>query len=424
MPTTAYAEARPSDRGEAPSGGAFFPGLVLNGTYRVLERLASGGMGEVYEAVHERLPVRVAVKVLHRDIMQRRDAVERFGREALIMAGLRHPHVTQVFEFNVTSDGTPYLVMELMEGELLQRFIDRQEPVAPGRVATMVRQMGSALDAAHALGIVHRDLKPENVMLLSLKAHEAFVKVFDFGISKVRGSSRLTGEQSFMGTPEYMAPEQAQPKTEAVDHRTDQFSLAATCYALLSGRQPFTGDHPLGVVYQVINSDPPPLADAVKWPTAEVEKVLRRGLAKRPDERFPDVWSFACALADALNAVEHAQPQARAEVATAPSDSCGMQRRPRRRRLLTAALTATVAASSACATFVVACGGARPAHAEAVRMWRSIPSFLAVRQRLPALAAPVQAALRPPPPVADAPITTAVDLAGDAATALAPQAGE
>jgi serine/threonine protein kinase len=373
MPTTAYAESGAIRLDRDPTMGALPAGLVLNGTYRVGERLASGGMGEVYVATHERLPVRVAIKVLHRDSLGRPDAIDRFGREALIMAGLRHPHVTQIFEFNVTQDGTPYLVMELLEGVNLQTFLDQHQALAPGLVGAIVRQIGSALDAAHHQGVVHRDLKPENIMLLSLKGHETFVKVFDFGISKIPGGGRLTGDTAFMGTPEYMSPEQAQASA-GVDHRTDQFALAAMTYALLSGRKPFDGDHPLGVLYQVVNHDPPPLASLVDWPAQEVDRVLRRGLAKRPEERFPDIWTFSCALADALVAADvdtgvHARPGRRPR----PTPTV---RRPRRRRTVAAAITTGVVSAGLCAAFVLSCGGYHPARAEALRLWRSLPSLL------------------------------------------------
>jgi serine/threonine protein kinase len=375
MPTSAYAEAAPPDSGQWPTPGPFHPGMVLQGTYRVQERLAAGGMGEVYVAAHERLPVRVAVKVLHRDFLLRHEAVARFGREALIMAGLRHPHITQVYEFNITEDGTPYLVMELLEGQNLQTFVDRHQALPPARVATIIRQIGSALDAAHAHGIVHRDLKPENVMLMSLKAHDAFVKVFDFGISQMTGSQRLTNECTFMGTPEYMSPEQAQGQGQPVDHKTDQFALAAMAYALLTGRQAFGGDHPLGVLYQVIHHQPPPLARLVDWPTSATEKVLRRALAKRPEHRFPDLWTFSHALGEALEAASRL-PVRRARPAKPVRWSAGAtDRRMRRRRLFTATLTSAIAATGLCASIVLTGGGVTPTTTAALRMWRSLPTF-------------------------------------------------
>jgi hypothetical protein len=373
MPTSAYAESVRADSGQVPAPPMFEPGMVLQGTYRVLERLAAGGMGEVYVAAHERLPVRVAVKVLHRDFLLRREAVARFGREALIMAGLRHPHITQVHEFNITDGGTPYLVMELLEGQNLQGFVDRHQALAPARVATIVRQIGSALDAAHAHGVVHRDLKPENVMLMSLKAHDAFVKVFDFGISHVTGSQRLTNETTFMGTPEYMSPEQAQG--QPVDHRTDQFALGAMAYALLTGHQAFGGDHPLGVLYQVMHNQPPPLARAVDWPTSATERVLRRALAKRPEHRFPDLWTFSNTLGEAL---EDASRRGRRARAPQPVrwNATATQRRMRRRRMLTAALTTVIVTAGVCASLVLAGGGVKPTTTAALRMWRSLPTLM------------------------------------------------
>jgi serine/threonine-protein kinase len=203
----------------APLPPSLEAGALLHGTYRIRERLASGGMGEVYAASHERLVGRFAVKVLQPEMARDRQALARFGREAVIMSGLQHPHVAQVLDFNVTDDGKPYLVMELLEGRLLQEVIDEGRPLPVVRVASIVRQIASALAAAHARGVIHRDLKPENIMLVSVGGDdEPFVKVFDFGISKVKWSKSLTHESSIIGTPEYMSPEQALGRVESIDH--------------------------------------------------------------------------------------------------------------------------------------------------------------------------------------------------------------
>jgi serine/threonine-protein kinase len=357
MPTTGYAAtaataATPSE--PEASAQAFAPGQVLRGTYRLIERMAAGGMGEVYAAEHERLPARVAVKVLHRELRGMREAVARFGREALIMAGLHHPHIAQVFDFDVTEEGTPYLVMELLEGTSLQQFVDRRQPMAPAKVATIVRQIASALGAAHARGVVHRDLKPENVILLRAEGHEAFVKVFDFGISKVAWSNHPTRESAILGTPEYMSPEQAAGRPESIDHRTDQFALAAMAYALLTGRPPFAAETPLGVLYQVVNREVTPLRELVDWPAAAAGPVLARAMAKQADDRYPDIGAFARALEQAL--------------AVAAASSSRTRRRPG--RLVALAAVVLAAALGLGAGFVAACGGWRPAASQAGHLWR------------------------------------------------------
>jgi serine/threonine protein kinase len=258
-------------------------------------------MGEVYLATHERLHGAFAVKVLHRDFIRDEEALCRFRCEAEIMAGLRHPNIVQVFDFNVTDDGIPYLVMELIEGKDLSEHLRGRRPMPPGRVARIVRQVASALEAAHGHGVVHRDLKPENVMLLPLEGQEDFVKVVDFGISKAQWSERITADCAVLGTPQFMAPEQAQGMREEVDARTDQFALAAMTYTLLTGREPFHGDSGVAVLYQVVHQDAEPLSRHVDWPCAYVDAVLRRAMAKDREARFASVLDFARALEEAID---------------------------------------------------------------------------------------------------------------------------
>jgi serine/threonine-protein kinase len=288
--------------GRLPQGQPFAPGVVLADTYRILEPIAAGGMGEVYVAAHERLPGRFAVKVLHPDLTRDEDALSRFRSEAEIMAGLRHPNIVQVIDFNITPDGTPYLVMELVDGKDLAESLRDGQQVPPQQAARMIHQIASALEAAHAHGVVHRDLKPENIMRLSLEGQEDFIKVVDFGISKAKAQrTRITADSALLGTPQFMAPEQAQGRREEIDHRTDQFALAAMAYMLLTGREPFRGDTAVTILYQVVHQDPEPVSQYVDWPCATVNAVLRRGMAKDREARFPSVMEFARALEEALD---------------------------------------------------------------------------------------------------------------------------
>jgi serine/threonine protein kinase len=280
----------------------FMPGTILQGTYRIVGPIAEGGCGEIFLADHTRLPGQVAIKVLHRGLQQNAEVLARFRQEAEITATLRHPHIVQVLDFNVTDQGYPYLVMEMLEGETLAKRIEGGA-LPPSAAVAIVEQIAQALHAAHLRGIVHRDLKPDNVMLLSGDGVKDFVKVLDFGISQASWRPRVTNSAEVAGTPQYMAPEQARGLREEIDSRSDQFSLAAIAYVLLTGREPFQADDPIAVLYQVVHADPPPPAALVPRLGPEVDAVVMRGLAKQSVDRFPSVLEFAAALRQAIEGV-------------------------------------------------------------------------------------------------------------------------
>ncbi len=283
-----------------PAPGGLAIGIVLQGTYRIIRPLAEGGCGEVYLAAHTRLPGRFAVKLLHRSLAQDADALSRFRQEAEITSSLRHPHIVQVFDFNVTDTGVPFLVMELLEGTLLSQRIDRIGALDPTTAVHIIDQIANALSAAHSRGIVHRDLKPENVMLLTGAGVDDFVKVMDFGISQASWRPRLTEGERVAGTPQYMAPEQAQGLREQIDHRSDQFSLAAIAYTLFAGHEPFRGENPIAVLYEVVHTDPTLPSESVPALGPEIDAVIMRGLAKESADRYPNVLAFASALRGAV----------------------------------------------------------------------------------------------------------------------------
>jgi eukaryotic-like serine/threonine-protein kinase len=276
-------------------------GTVLHDTYRILHPLAEGGCGAVYAAAHARLPGHFAVKVLHRGLVRNLEAMTRFRQEAEITSTLRHPHIVQVLDFNVTPDGFPYLVMELLEGRPLATILAERGAMDPAAAVRIVEQMAQALYAAHARGIVHRDLKPDNVMLLNSEGMTDFVKVLDFGISQASWRPRLTDNTHVAGTPQYMAPEQACGLRDEIGPWSDQFSLAAITYTLLTGREPFSAEDPIAVLYQVVHNDPPPPSQYATLPAA-VDATIMRGLAKKPADRFPDVLTFAESLRAAVSA--------------------------------------------------------------------------------------------------------------------------
>jgi serine/threonine-protein kinase len=256
-------------------------------------------MGIVFEAEQVRLHRKVAIKILPVHLVQEPKALLRFQREAELVSLLQHPHVVQIFDFDVTEQGEPYLVMEFLLGESLEAFLAR-EPVLPLALATRVAsQVASGLASVHQALIVHRDLKPANIFLTELPGEGIHIKLLDFGLGKRKGGEqRLTGENDVMGTPDYMPPEQAQGRTANVDQRGDQYSLAVIVYEMLAGRGPYQGDL-MEVLEQVIAHEAPPIEDWVPGLPAGVGPVLRRAMAKAPDQRFDTVMEFANALSAA-----------------------------------------------------------------------------------------------------------------------------
>jgi serine/threonine-protein kinase len=274
-------------------------------------------MGAVWEAKHLRLPgKRVVVKVL---LYGGTDpvALARFRREAEIGSRLGHPNIVQVLDFNTLPGGEPYLVLEYLSGETLAARLRRGQMARADAVA-IAGQIGSALAAAHREGIVHRDLKPDNIFLCQAEVGgevRDVVKVLDFGISKMRGAATvLTQDSALVGTPQYMAPEQATGNNAEIDARTDIFALGAILFEMLAGRPPFWGDSLASVIHAVVYAPSPSLRQFAPDAPAALAAAVERALSKSRDGRFPDVASFMRALGD------EAAP-AWAGVATPPSQA-------------------------------------------------------------------------------------------------------
>jgi serine/threonine protein kinase len=274
-------------------------GDVLRDTYRIVALLGTGGAGNVFLAAHERIPGRVAVKTLRGERLADEQSLARFRVEAEITAGLRHPHIVQILDFDVTPSGLPYLVMELVEGGDLRALVAAGQCPLP-RVAHIVRQISSALEMAHNAGIVHRDLKPANIMLVNAAGSPDFVKIVDFGLSKLLASDGppVTRPDQILGTPGYMAPEQIRGRN--IDARVDQFALASLTYELLAGRPPFPGEDLPSILHAIMADDPPPLSQLINWPCEKLSLVLARGFAKMPDDRFPSIAAFEQAMSEAM----------------------------------------------------------------------------------------------------------------------------
>ncbi|MBC7978487.1 MAG: serine/threonine protein kinase, partial [Myxococcales bacterium] len=283
----------------SPARGAVDVGSVIADTYTIEALLGRGGMGAVFLASHKRLAgKRVAIKILHTEL-EDADVVARFKREAEIAAKLNHPNIVGVIDYNVAPDGMPYLVLDYLEGETLAQAIARG-PMPLDQVLSIMRQVGSALAAAHRAGIVHRDLKPQNIFLVPTEVDGREVeiaKVLDFGISKIRGSQTVkTQEATLLGTPQYMAPEQAMGQHDNVDERTDVFALGAIVYEMLSGRPAFSGASIPEVVFKVVYEQPSPLAPLAPLAPPAILAAVDRAMAKQSDERFATVAGFVEAL--------------------------------------------------------------------------------------------------------------------------------
>ncbi len=273
-------------------------GRVLAGTYEIIEQLGEGGMGRVYAARHLRLSDRkVAVKVLGEEYAREPEIVARFDQEVESASRVVHPHVIEVYDAGHTEDGTHFLVTELLIGEDIGARIERTGKSLPTELAVrLVRQTCLALAAAHSHGIVHRDVKPENVFIIEVDG-QPFVKVIDFGISKVtqRSGTKLTRTGAVLGTPAYMAPEQA--RGTDVDARTDVYGVGATLYTALAGRAPFDGDDPAMAISKLLTEEPPRLRAIASSVPPELELIVQRAMAKDPRDRYGNVLDVEAALA-------------------------------------------------------------------------------------------------------------------------------
>ena len=271
---------------------------LINGKYRTVRVLGDGGMGTVYEAHHEGLGTRVAIKVLHANLARRGGLVERFLREARVSAQIRSPNVVQVMDVDRTEQGDAYIVMELLEGEPLSGLLERDGRVPIPTACDYTIQILEALEAAHALGVTHRDLKPENVFL-TFVAGKAILKLIDFGIAKAQISEpntrSLTVAGVLMGTAEYMAPEQAYSADKA-DARSDIYAVGVMLYEMIAGKRPVSGEDGRVIALKVERGEVQPLVHAAPETPRELAGLVHRAMAARPELRFPSASDMRLAL--------------------------------------------------------------------------------------------------------------------------------
>jgi serine/threonine-protein kinase len=333
-------------------------GDVIAERYRLLEPIASGGMGAVWRAAHLELDVHVALKVLL-EAEPTPSGERRFRQEARAAAKLRSPHVVQIRDFGV-HDRLPFLVMELLDGEDLASRLERCGPLSPHEVGSILDGVARAIDLAHDHGIIHRDLKPGNIFLARVGRDDEVVKVLDFGIAKVDGSpGASTTGAGLVGSPAYMSPEQVW--AEGVTSSTDLWSMGVVAMEMLVGRNPFDAT-PLARVFQrIVTDDIPRLSSLRPGLPDELDAFFERALARDPAARFPSALAMAAAFREAAapgSAILSAASSApslrptpstrspRASATTSPASDA-----PRKPRLRVVALAAALLVGSASGAF-------------------------------------------------------------------------
>ena len=290
--------------------GDKFIGTTLPAGYHILDLIGVGGMGRVYRAEQSVLGRTVAVKIIHPHLLADENSAVRFLTEARAASQLNHPNSISVFDFGRTDDGQPYLVMELLRGRDLGMVVHEEGELPLARIIDVLRQVLAALGEAHELGIVHRDLKPENIILQPTRRGGDLVKVLDFGLAKLKADvpgPSVTSPGIVCGTPDYMAPEQG--RGDNIDGRSDLYAVGVILFQLLTGRLPFEGDSPTQVVMMHLTVPAPDPRQAA--PRREISdtiaEVVKKALAKLPDDRYPDAHHFSDALEAALSK-EHSAP--------------------------------------------------------------------------------------------------------------------
>ncbi len=285
------------------------------GKYELLERLGRGGMGEVWKAHDTGLRRYVAIKLLHADLQANPDFITHFMREAQLVASLQHPNIVQIHDFQLAdtqgSSVKAFMVMDYIEGGTLADYIAKTvrrglfPPAAD--IVSLFTAIGLALDYAHQKGMVHRDIKPENILLDKSTGKDPGVPIItDFGIARLQGTSKSTLTRSWLGTPRYLSPEQAEGRS--IDKRSDLYSLGIVLYEILTGITPFRGDNPFAIMMQHVHEQPPPPSLINPNVTPALSAVVLRSIAKDPAARYSSATAMAQALTQAFNLPMPANP--------------------------------------------------------------------------------------------------------------------
>lgn len=288
-------------------------GVIIDNRYRLIEKLAQGGMGSVYKGEHVFIKRVVAIKLLHRHLVNHENEEEflkRFEREARTACQIEHPNAVTIYDFGFYK-GQPYIAMQFNPGKSLKQLLKEQGPFSLERTIAIIAQVAKALSLAHGLNIVHRDLKPDNIMCSKEEDGSDRVQVLDFGLAKAVGGldgveSTITKTGIIMGTPQYLAPEQAQGKD--CDERSDIYSLGIILYQMLSGKRPFEGESSTQILIKHISEPPRPLREVNPRISSAVEAVVLKAIEKDPAKRQQNVVDLMKELLEAL-------PQPRASLA-------------------------------------------------------------------------------------------------------------
>jgi serine/threonine protein kinase len=274
-------------------------GQTIDGKYRIVRLIGEGGMGAVYEGENVRIRRKVAIKLLHSGIAANAEMVQRFEREAQVAGTVGNDHILEILDLGALPNGDRYMVMEFLDGETLTERINVRKRLEASDAVNIVRQMLTGLEAAHGAGIVHRDLKPDNIFVLRSKAGvKDFVKIIDFGISKFTehgASTRMTRTGALMGTPHYMAPEQATGSAE-IDRRTDIYAVGIILYEAVTGRVPFQAETFNQLLFEIALAKITPARQIVPELDAAIDSIIMKASARDPAQRFQTCAEFAAAL--------------------------------------------------------------------------------------------------------------------------------